>query len=319
MKKIEFKDGTYEGEVRGDMRHGMGKMTYNNGNIYEGEWKNDKRHGKGKFTYPNGTYYEGEYENEIRSGNGVCTYPDGSKYVGAWKLGLRDGVGTMEFSNGKRYHGGWVKNKMQGEGRYEWSENAYYLGNFHEGAFSGAGIRVYPDGSKYEGEFKADKRSGKGKLTLPDGTELVGEWTDERTAHNAERYGKVTVVQQGRVENGEFISNADVSARDEGRGDIEKADFASDLLRAFDGLFSDEKSEDVLSDEYEALVNVMTCRIMATEENVTRLAAREYAEKLDKKIDALKKVIVRSKIDLSKLSDGDYDKLKKEISAGGEE
>ncbi len=319
MKKIDFKDGAYEGEAQGEIRHGSGKMTYNNGNVYEGEWQNDKRHGIGRMTYPDGSYYEGRYENDVRSGNGACAYPDGSMYVGSWKDGLRDGMGTMEFHSGKKYYGGWERGKMHGLGRYEWSDNTYYLGNFSDGAFSGEGVRVYPDGSKYEGNFKADKRSGEGKLTLPDGTELVGEWTDDRTAPNVERYRNGVVIQQGKVENGEFISLRDVSAPDDGTDDIEKEDFAGELLHAFDALFYNESCEDVLSDEYEAIVRGMTQRIIATEENDTRRAAHDYAERLDRKIDTLKKVIARSKINLSKLNDQDYEKLKKELSSDGED
>ena len=51
----------YEGEWKGGMRHGKGKMTYRNG-MYEGGWKDDKIYGFGVKTFENGTREAAFYE-----------------------------------------------------------------------------------------------------------------------------------------------------------------------------------------------------------------------------------------------------------------
>ena len=44
-------EGTYTGDLRGDKRHGAGKMVYDSGNIYEGGFVNDLFEGKGVYTW----------------------------------------------------------------------------------------------------------------------------------------------------------------------------------------------------------------------------------------------------------------------------
>lgn len=41
------------------MPHGLGKMTYINGDSYEGEWKDGMKVGKGIYKFANGDLYEG--------------------------------------------------------------------------------------------------------------------------------------------------------------------------------------------------------------------------------------------------------------------
>ena len=40
---------------------GFGTMKYGNGATYEGEWRLNLWHGVGHLTYPNGDYYKGEF------------------------------------------------------------------------------------------------------------------------------------------------------------------------------------------------------------------------------------------------------------------
>lgn len=44
----------YEGEFVNDVRHGIGKCWFENGDFYEGEWKSDEQHGQGVFIYSKG-------------------------------------------------------------------------------------------------------------------------------------------------------------------------------------------------------------------------------------------------------------------------
>lgn len=49
-RTIEFKDGIYNGELKGDKKHGVGTLTYKNGDVYSGYWKDDLRTGVGEFS-----------------------------------------------------------------------------------------------------------------------------------------------------------------------------------------------------------------------------------------------------------------------------
>ena len=54
---------TYIGQWQNDMRNGLGRYFYSNGDIYEGEWKDNKRHGRGLMIYNDGGMEEGLWEN----------------------------------------------------------------------------------------------------------------------------------------------------------------------------------------------------------------------------------------------------------------
>ena len=72
-----FKDGTfvppksakqdyvYAGETSNGIPHGLGKMTWNNGDVYKGDFVNGVRHGLGEYTYANKTQLTGRFENNV--------------------------------------------------------------------------------------------------------------------------------------------------------------------------------------------------------------------------------------------------------------
>lgn len=43
-------------------------MTYSNGNSYEGEMKGESKHGRGVYRWANGTLYEGSYHMDLKHG-----------------------------------------------------------------------------------------------------------------------------------------------------------------------------------------------------------------------------------------------------------
>ena len=59
MLNYEIDDGTYEGHVLHQKRHGYGVFRSKQGDRYEGEWHNDQRHGKGKELNAHGDFYFG--------------------------------------------------------------------------------------------------------------------------------------------------------------------------------------------------------------------------------------------------------------------
>ena len=78
------KNGIYEGEWKGAIRHGQGTYDDNAGSIYIGEWKFDERSGEGIQIYSDGSKYEGQWIDDQRSGEGIQIYSDGSEYEGQW-------------------------------------------------------------------------------------------------------------------------------------------------------------------------------------------------------------------------------------------
>jgi hypothetical protein len=75
-----FKFGSrYEGYKLNGMRHGQGKMFYQDAGMYDGEWVKDKMEGYGKLYYKSGTFdlmlgkiaYEGMWLQDEFTGQGV--------------------------------------------------------------------------------------------------------------------------------------------------------------------------------------------------------------------------------------------------------
>lgn len=57
-----FESMTYTGSLRGELPHGQGVLSDENGVVlYDGGWINGLRHGKGKGLLPDGSTYEGEW------------------------------------------------------------------------------------------------------------------------------------------------------------------------------------------------------------------------------------------------------------------
>ena len=72
-------EGIYAGVYDMGLRHGLGRMDYNEGNVYEGEWVNDVRQGMGRMEYKD----------------------DGSIFTGSWKSNAWDN-GELLLKDGRR-------------------------------------------------------------------------------------------------------------------------------------------------------------------------------------------------------------------------
>ena len=73
---------------------GKGEIKYKNGNTYQGRLKGSLRHGYGKMSFESAQIIDGIYEV--------------GEYMGQWKRDKRHGNGTM-FSNGTKFFGVWKK------------------------------------------------------------------------------------------------------------------------------------------------------------------------------------------------------------------
>ena len=117
-KNVVCKNGLYEGELRGDVPFGRGKMHLNDHSIYVGEWKNGVMEGNGSMIWPSGKKYEGEWRQNKPNGNGIMLYPNGVKYEGKFKDGEKHGYGILTQPNGEEYRGEFSEGKITGEGIY---------------------------------------------------------------------------------------------------------------------------------------------------------------------------------------------------------
>ena len=101
IKTINFANGTYVGEVKGDsIANGKGTMTFNDGNKYVGEFKDNQYNGFGKFYKNDVLVYEGNYINNNKEGKGIYYYSVGNKFEGDFKNDLENGTGIYTWADG---------------------------------------------------------------------------------------------------------------------------------------------------------------------------------------------------------------------------
>jgi hypothetical protein len=81
-------DGTWEN----GMREGSGKLYYASGNVayYDGEWRGDRRHGRGVLMGTRGEQFSGVFvDGQLWSGKGCFVFASGNCYDGEWREGRR--------------------------------------------------------------------------------------------------------------------------------------------------------------------------------------------------------------------------------------
>ena len=97
---IDWKDGSYTGEVSDGVPHGQGSFTHPDGEKYVGEFEDGKANGQGTFTWHDaGTSYIGGFKDGLFHGQGTETLPRGQKYVGGYKNDKKHGQGTLTYSD----------------------------------------------------------------------------------------------------------------------------------------------------------------------------------------------------------------------------
>tara|TARA_Y100000590_G_scaffold140565_2_gene161297 strand:- start:827 stop:3511 length:2685 start_codon:yes stop_codon:yes gene_type:complete len=134
----------YEGEWKNMLKHGTGKMTFNNGVVQDGLWKNDS------FVLPRCV------GNDIDSKKcfGELTFGPGEGYIGAFSNGMRNGSGTNTWADGEVYVGEWKNDKREGKGENDWASGDKYIGEWKNDLPHGEGIATYADGRVEEGVWE---------------------------------------------------------------------------------------------------------------------------------------------------------------------
>jgi hypothetical protein len=86
---IEWKNGTYNGQLSNGVPDGEGIWIVPEVGWYSGGFRNGKLHGIGMQEYVDGTRYAGEYKDDTRTGQGWFMFGSGElkgwSYIGEWK------------------------------------------------------------------------------------------------------------------------------------------------------------------------------------------------------------------------------------------
>eukprot|EP00928_Gymnodinium_smaydae_P076349 TRINITY_DN5935_c0_g2_i1.p1 TRINITY_DN5935_c0_g2~~TRINITY_DN5935_c0_g2_i1.p1 ORF type:complete len:245 (+),score=47.81 TRINITY_DN5935_c0_g2_i1:166-900(+) len=84
-----YQDGSkFVGQVKDDMFHGRGKMTWASGDSYSGLF--EYGYMQGVFTYPDGVLYEGRWQHDRPHGEGRVIYPSGEVIDTTFTEGIQD-------------------------------------------------------------------------------------------------------------------------------------------------------------------------------------------------------------------------------------
>ncbi|CAK0824709.1 unnamed protein product [Prorocentrum cordatum] len=99
------------------------KVVLPDSSTFEGQLRGDDRHGWGKFTWDDGGAYEGQFDGNDMHGQGTYRWADGSNYVGVWTRNQMGPTGTMT-TDGRKYMGEFRDGRKHGEGRIFWRGRA---------------------------------------------------------------------------------------------------------------------------------------------------------------------------------------------------
>ena len=173
--KIQFSDGTYVGQVnQAGEPHGEGTFIYKKDDekkrvSYEGGFENGKRVGIGKISWQGGDVYYGNFANDNINGRGIWTYRkddmmDTLDYVGEVKNGIREGEGVLRFVDGRSYTGTFKNGVPHGSGTMTFPSGLKYQGKFKNAKSYEPGTFTLKDGRTVQ--------LTNGKIILTNGTVL---------------------------------------------------------------------------------------------------------------------------------------------------
>ena len=240
--KILYRDNSvYEGKIKEDKKHGLGKMVWTNSvkhsiKEFEGEWDNDNiKAGTmkwitteyiGKDQYKLDKMFTGTFKNN-EPGDGTLILNNGTKYIGNLIDMKLNGPGTYINKQGDKFKGDLINNMFKDEvtvivnktGRkYTYPIiKTNYMGNTYNGCWSnnrpeGYGLLINSEPSifgeiYYIGEFQDGKKSGEGTMTYLNNIKYEGIWKDNEIIG----YGKY-ILPNGNEYTGCF---SDMSSEDQ--------------------------------------------------------------------------------------------------------
>ena len=147
----------YEGDIKNMKKEGKG-IEKNKNYTYLGSFKDDLRHGKGKIIFNEGEeYYEGEFTNGKMTGYGFYKWSNNNTYKGQFLDGNLHGKGIFKWNDGNEYEGDYVNNIKEGQGEYRCKNGKKYKGPQKNGKQHGIGILTTPNGESFEVEYNDGK------------------------------------------------------------------------------------------------------------------------------------------------------------------
>ncbi len=197
----------YTGHFQNGLRHGIGKMTYQDGNVYEGpfvmgkkqgengtmifvsngdkyvgQWSNDQPNGRGKYYFATKERYEGEFKNGTFDGQGTMYYADGASFTGGWSKNLKNGTGVFRSVDGKEKHGTWAMGKpvekLEGAPNRERTNTTAQNNKPSNTPPKAKPAPTKPDVTGLTNCGKVYCRSGYGYFDYPEGSRWVGEFKE---------------------------------------------------------------------------------------------------------------------------------------------
>lgn len=209
LPEMEVRPGQrYKGQWRGQLFHGIGVYTRDDGSTYryEGMFENGQEHGRGKCVIDDLEVYEGQMQRGKAHGQGIYMHEDGSTYEGEWVDGNKEGMGIERWSDGSRYEGQFVSDLKDGVGVYYLSTgDVRFKGQFRKDKMDGEGMYYFQGGGTYDGQWQAGRRHGIGVIQAPGhGARQRGRW----------HYGTMVAFCDREVAtgDGEPEGNADTNA-----------------------------------------------------------------------------------------------------------
>lgn len=174
-----FDGARYEGEWKDNIAEGRGRFQHCSGDVYVGEWKSNVAHGYGIYYHKDLTKYEGEWCKDCQDGYGVEIWADGTRYTGLFSKGFKEGWGVYIFPDGSQFAGAFRQNHFHGCGQNTGLDGRIFRGSWHQSAMHGSGRYSWPDGREYGGQYYVNKRSGFGTFKWPDGRKYQGYWEND--------------------------------------------------------------------------------------------------------------------------------------------
>ena len=142
----------YEGDIKNMKKEGRG-IEKNKSYTYLGCFCNDLRHGKGKLIYNEGDSYEGDFLNGQLTGHGIYKWVDKNTYEGDFLDGNMHGKGKYKWADGNEYEGEYINNIKEGLGEFRWKNGKKYKGSFKGNKPHGIGILTLENGETVEVEY----------------------------------------------------------------------------------------------------------------------------------------------------------------------
>ena len=68
----------WQGGWAADLKHGLGKKVYANGDVYEGLWRHGKAEGPGRYRWRNSNEYDGQWLAGRMHGQGTLIWAKGA-------------------------------------------------------------------------------------------------------------------------------------------------------------------------------------------------------------------------------------------------